>query len=204
MKQRLISDAAVGVGFPPDQETTNVFIFGRQTGVGALSNPLYDVTITSEDAHVNRDGSVVASTSPPSGQDLLASIVVNQSGDIAAAIDVNVDCPSGEPLCRDDFLEYIYQTVWPVSNQQQCPGFLPSRLTVGRRGRVTPGDANRLRSAPGLNSRQVGQIPGSGVFDVLNGPACEDGMAWWLVDYDGTIGWTAEGDNGDYWLEPTP
>ncbi|GEM_PF-541615 len=90
----------------------------------------------------------------------------------------------------------------------QCPGYMPSRLSVGRYGRVAPGGAaNRLREEPG--GRILGQIPPEGVFRVLGGPRCaSDGMAWWRVDYNGLVGWTAEGQNGEYWLEfyipPTP
>jgi hypothetical protein len=82
-----------------------------------------------------------------------------------------------------------------------CPGFLPSRLVVGQKGRVTPGDPNRLRQSPG-NTRIVGQIPGGEIFDVLEGPACVDGKAWWRVHWSGIEGWTAEGENSVYWLEP--
>ncbi|MBZ0309596.1 MAG: SH3 domain-containing protein [Anaerolineae bacterium] len=83
-----------------------------------------------------------------------------------------------------------------------CPGFLPSRLTIGQPGRVTPGDANNLRAEPTTQSQRVGQIPGSGVFMVLDGPVCTPGMAWWQVEYNGVVGWTGEGQDNTYWLEP--
>ena len=92
----------------------------------------------------------------------------------------------------------------------QCPGYMPSRLSVGRYGRVVPGGtANRLREEPG--GRVIGQIPAEGVFRVISGPRCaSDGIAWWQVEYNKQVGWTAEGQNGVYWLEfyiqpsPTP
>jgi len=86
---------------------------------------------------------------------------------------------------------------------------LPNRLTVGALGRVTPGLPNVVRSAPGTqrtgaNSTVIGQIPGGGVFAVSGGPQCgTDGRWWWYVDYNGLIGWTAEGEGyNNYWLEP--
>ncbi len=87
-----------------------------------------------------------------------------------------------------------------------CDGFLPSRLIVGQQGRVTPGVANRMREYPGLDAPQVGSIPGEGVFQVIEGPACDpaNGIAWWLVNYQGLEGWTAEGQGSEYWTEPLP
>jgi len=78
------------------------------------------------------------------------------------------------------------------------------RLAVGGRGRVTPGTPNVLRSLPGRgsNSVVVGEIPGGGIFNVLAGPQCADGIYWWQVNYNGAIGWTGEGQGTTYWLEP--
>ncbi|MAS37009.1 MAG: hypothetical protein CL610_23620 [Anaerolineaceae bacterium] len=83
---------------------------------------------------------------------------------------------------------------------------LATRLTIGGQGRVTPGLPNLLRSAPGTasNSQVIGQIPGGGQFAVLSGPQCgNDGRWWWQVNYQGLIGWTAEGEGTNtYWTEP--
>lgn len=89
-----------------------------------------------------------------------------------------------------------------ASAQTTCAGAPISRLTVGGSGRVTPGLPNNVRSYPGYYGQRVGQIPGSGQFTVLDGPVCADNHAWWRVNYNGLIGWTAEGRVGDYWLEP--
>ncbi len=87
-----------------------------------------------------------------------------------------------------------------------CQGFLPSRLRIGEQARVTPGIPNRLREAPDASSPQVGSIPGEGVFTVMDGPVCDvtNGIAWWYVDYQGVLGWTAEGQGDEYWTEPLP
>jgi dipeptidyl aminopeptidase/acylaminoacyl peptidase len=83
-----------------------------------------------------------------------------------------------------------------------CPGTLPTRLVIGEVARVTyGGTANRLRTGAGTNNSQINSIPPGGNFVVLDGPECEDGYAWWQVDYDGQVGWTAEADDTEYWLE---
>lgn len=94
----------------------------------------------------------------------------------------------------------------PTLTVVQCPGFLDSRLIVGRHGQVTPGAANRVRSSPSLeNSRIVGEIPGRGEFEVLEGPVCDPaGIAWWRVRFGDVEGWTAEGQGADYFVEPLP
>lgn len=94
-------------------------------------------------------------------------------------------------------------TTQPETPQQvACPGFLPSRLLVGEQGRVVPGPANNLRSEPASGTQQLAEIPGGATFLVLEGPLCAQGLAWWRVDYRGQIGWTAEGSDDVYWLEP--
>ncbi|MCC6803286.1 MAG: SH3 domain-containing protein [Anaerolineae bacterium] len=94
----------------------------------------------------------------------------------------------------------------PVSQAQgYCYGALPTRLQVGGQGRVTPGLPNSLRTQPyrGYDSIVLGEIPAGGVFTVIGGPSCFDGMYWWQVNYNGTMGWTPEGSNtGVYWTEP--
>ena len=85
-----------------------------------------------------------------------------------------------------------------------CPGAPPPRLSVGGRGRVTPGLPNKMRSAPSTGAPQVGSIPGEAVFTVVGGPQCADGYLWWQVNYEGVTGWTANGAGGEYWVEPVP
>ncbi len=93
----------------------------------------------------------------------------------------------------------------PAPSSVTCPGFMPSRLRPGGRGRVTPGVGNRLRSDPSTTAAQIGLIPGSATFDVLAGPVCDPGgRAWFQVAYSGLIGWTAEGQGSEYWTEPLP
>jgi uncharacterized protein YraI len=95
----------------------------------------------------------------------------------------------------------VLPTVTPTPAPVICnPALLP-RLRIGEKGRVTPGDPNNVREQPGQSSRYVGEIPGLGVFTVLEGPRCTGDGSWWRVDYNGLVGWTIEGI-GDYWIEP--
>lgn len=83
-----------------------------------------------------------------------------------------------------------------------CPGFT-SRLVVGERGRVVLDlGANNLRQEASTGSRVLVAIPEGGEFAVMDGPVCADGYAWWQVNYNGVIGWTAEGEGSTYWVEP--
>ncbi|MCK6580332.1 MAG: hypothetical protein L6Q98_19740 [Anaerolineae bacterium] len=97
------------------------------------------------------------------------------------------------------------QTPPPSATPVSCPGTQPTRLAVGQTGRVIVeggNTANRIRSQATASAGQVGSIPPGDEFAVIDGPICADGYAWWMVDYDGLIGWTAEGDAVRYWLEP--
>ncbi len=88
-----------------------------------------------------------------------------------------------------------------------CP--LPSRLTVGQPAKVSDQNdiPNRMRASAGVNGAYLSDIPAGGQFTVIGGPVCADKYVWWQVNYNGTVGWTVEGEvesNGspDYWLEP--
>ena len=85
-----------------------------------------------------------------------------------------------------------------------CMGVRPSSLVVGGQGRVTPGLANKMRSAPGTAAAEVGSIPGEAIFSVIGGPRCADGYLWWQVSYNGVTGWTAAGSGTEDWVVPYP
>jgi WD40 repeat protein len=86
---------------------------------------------------------------------------------------------------------------------EACPGFLPSRLVVGEIGRVLPDTPNRIREHPDIDSELIGEIPVGHTVFILAEPSCDaSGMAWWQVEYQGVVGWTAEGQDQTYWLEP--
>ena len=85
-----------------------------------------------------------------------------------------------------------------------CEGFVPSRLRTLDDGFVVSRSANNLRAEPTLSGALVGQIPAGGEFFVWQGPICADGYAWWQVEYNDLIGWTAEGQGREYWLAPLP
>lgn len=93
---------------------------------------------------------------------------------------------------RDDLQDIMY-----------CPHAPTTRLYIQAEGRVLEGlGSNNLRTEPNPDAELVGQIPEGEQFTVLDGPVCMNEMAWWQVDYNGLVGWTAEGDNEGYWLEP--
>jgi|GEM_PF-3430159 len=82
-------------------------------------------------------------------------------------------------------------------------GGVQSRLYVGLTAQVTPGFPNNLRAQPGESGQYLGEIPPGFPFEIVGGPQCNSGLQWWQVNYQGTIGWTAEaGSVDDYWLEP--
>lgn len=93
------------------------------------------------------------------------------------------------PLLRSPYTNY-------------CP--LAPRLVAGNNARVLPGDANALRNGPDQHGTTViGNIPGGAYFTVLGNSICgTDGRRWYPVRYNGTLGWTAEGEGSTYWLAP--
>src|SRR5689334_19750606 len=74
-----------------------------------------------------------------------------------------------------------------------CGGAPPTQLIVGEQAQRPPGPDSNVRAEPNTRAAFLGQIPAGGIVDVLDGPVCADGYAWWKINYQGLIGWTPEG-----------
>lgn len=92
----------------------------------------------------------------------------------------------------------------PQLTSAQLVCALPPRLTVGARGQVLGTSPNNLRAQPLRSADLTGMIDGGGLFTVLAGAECDpaSGINWWQVDYNGQVGWTAEGADSAYFVEP--
>ena len=118
------------------------------------------------------------------------------------------------PVCADGLnwwqVNFSGNIGWTAEGQNyeywieplMCYPDLPSRMTVGMRGQITPGLPNRLRSQPNTGSSVLALIPAGGTFTVLSGPQCGENTTWWRVNYNGVVGWTMEGQYGQYWIDP--
>jgi hypothetical protein len=85
----------------------------------------------------------------------------------------------------------------------ECAGLSPVGLVSGGQGRVIVGSGpNRIRSEANAGAAVIGQIPEGAIFTVINGQGvCSDSIRWVQVESQGIIGWTAEGVNGQVFLE---
>lgn len=86
-----------------------------------------------------------------------------------------------------------------------CNYALPPRLVIGASGRVIEGGMpQRVRSAPSVGAEVVATLNPGVAFTVLDGPLCGqgNGMLWWRIAWDSGDGWTAESQDGVYFLEP--
>ena len=93
----------------------------------------------------------------------------------------------------------------PPCPPQGDAAYLPPRLSVGTQGRVVAtGIPNNIRQQAGSSSQLLGEIPPGATFNIIGGPSCStlDKIVWWRVDYNGISGWTAEGQDQEYWVEP--
>ena len=118
---------------------------------------------------------------------------------------------SGQGLIGCDHTSAPSLQITPVTRQSlpsiaTCPSALPSRLTVGEYAYVVPEPpvANRVRAGPGRDYPVVGKAQPGAIMEVLEGPRCANDWAWWKIRVldTGLSGWTAEGNNQEYWLAP--
>jgi hypothetical protein len=94
----------------------------------------------------------------------------------------------------------------PIAIEIMCPDAPSIRVQAGDRARVITSSTLRIRSSPkvinGTNTNVLLAVPSGTIVEILDGPVCEGGYAWWRVSLsDSTIGWVAEGDLNRYFIE---
>ena len=113
----------------------------------------------------------------------LLAVVATQDGQVATVVGQAVqrlDCTSGWTRLQAD-------SYAKVSEAQPSP--------------------NRVREAPDTGAKIIERIDPGAIVRVVEGPVCEDGLVFWKVEsalIPGGVGWTAEGDGKEYYLEPMP
>jgi hypothetical protein len=89
-----------------------------------------------------------------------------------------------------------------------CPGIYFSRLYVGDIAYISfdPPLPNRVRKQPNTSGTFLGMLQPGERMEIIGGPVCSNQWIWWEVRSlaSNLTGWTAEGDNKDYWLVPAP
>jgi hypothetical protein len=75
-----------------------------------------------------------------------------------------------------------------------------TRLDGATQGEVAQSYSS-IRESIG-SSVVLATMPSGTVFDILQGPVCSGPHYWYQVSYNGVVGWTAEGNLTEYWLEP--
>lgn len=141
----------------------------------------------------------------------VSDTVVFQQGD-CANIPVNDNAvgigfiDGGDGLSVSSDVALIVEQLACTANFE---GYLAPRIAVGESNAQITGDVpNALRAFPSVDDTQaprLGVIQPQRILDrVLAGPVCNQGFVWWLVEIDGTIGWTAESNqsSNDYYIEP--
>lgn len=117
--------------------------------------------------------------------------VVGESGQTIVRHSITI---SGEPLTRDQTENLIYAALWNQGrlNTPECETGFPSALRIAGRAETANTTDNIIRTDPDIFGSTVGYISPNTSIKLLYGPVCEGGATWWLVDYEGTVGWTAE------------
>ena len=113
-------------------------------------------------------------------------------------------CGTSDPNAPTPIAPLDEQYTNPLCPPPEELPFMRSRLTNDIQGRVPPASVSNVRAEPGINAGQIGQIPSGAIFNVQSGPNCTDDILWWQVNYDGLVGWIAEGEAGEYFVEPFP
>lgn len=105
---------------------------------------------------------------------------------------------------------------YPIVRLEDCTSGW-SRLLAGEQARLMGAitdPPNRVRAEGSKSAEQTGVLYPGTIVDLLEGPVCADGLVYWKIQgtiypavLDSTIvppdvGWTAEGDGVEYWLEP--
>ncbi len=96
----------------------------------------------------------------------------------------------------------------PYSNPL-CPpatddvNYMRTRLAPSVEARVASALPSAVRDAARTDAVILGEIPGGGRMEILDGPICDEiGNLWWQITSDGLNGYIIEGRAGEYFVEP--
>lgn len=100
----------------------------------------------------------------------------------------------------------LCQIATPAMAQDMCSNAPSINLRVGMWVRVTndPATANNLRTEPRLTAEVIDQMGTHRRSEIVGGPRCANGLRWWQVRFEGLVGWTADGQGSERWLEALP
>ncbi|MCI0710548.1 MAG: SH3 domain-containing protein [Chloroflexi bacterium] len=127
--------------------------------------------------------------------------VVGESGQAIVRHGITI---SGEALTRDQTENLIYAALWNQGrlSAPECEASFASDLRIAGRAETANNTDNIIRSDPDIFGSTVGYISPNTPVKLLYGPVCEGASIWWLVDYEGTVGWTAERQRDTALLTP--
>lgn len=99
----------------------------------------------------------------------------------------------------------LSQTAMPAMAQDSCTNAPSNSLSVGIWARVVEApEANNLRERPSTSAPVLDRMSSHRRFEIVGGPRCNGGLRWWQVRFEGIIGWTADGEGTERWLERLP
>lgn len=98
------------------------------------------------------------------------------------------------------FLE-PYSDEVPATDTSDDSCDMQALLQIGDYGQTSSNTPGRLRAEPGINAEQIGQVNPIDIFLVVDGFVCADGFLWWQVEVNDSIGWMAEGNTENYFVQ---
>src|SRR6201988_3801950 len=167
---------------------------------------------------INADGSNPTNLTDTSGQDDMPAwspdgtkiaFVSDRDGNAGIYV-MNVDGSNATKLVGN--VNGLFRLTWsPAMTHRllQHPDCTSgwTRLKAGGEAKVSEDNPtpNRVRAGPSLGNNIIAQLPPGTIVEVLEGPVWAEGLGFWKVDSDliaGGVGWTAEGDVREYYLQP--
>ncbi len=148
------------------------------------------------------DSRFIAIQNSPSGGVIGVYIVEVQTKGITRLTGSGFFAPAWYPLMESG----AATEETPVAREDCTNGW--TRLTAGGQAKVmgAPTDPpNRVRSEAVIADNIIGEIYPGTILKVLEGPVCVSGLVFWKVQstaIPGGVGWTAEGDGAEFYLEP--
>lgn len=182
-------------GYEPGERIKAVIVAPAERG--------YGVTIAGDfDLRADANGYAVVENPVAESQEGGQFFFLGERGNVSyTQEEVVLRDEFSDDVSSDEVAEFLLDN-YPI--YQVCRGFMPSRLIMGDTARVTSDFPIEVYTGPGTSNGVQGKIPGGSTITVLEGPACIEETAWWAVNYQGMIGWTPEGFDSEYLLEPLP